>query len=96
MVASDTPPQHLGDFGDSGHPPALLLTDRVQTGAFVSLESSIPSRPSPKPSPTSLFPTNFSTFLKNRGEDATILCDCVWRVGGGYLDGLFVFKAPSR
>lgn len=63
MLASDTLPQHLGDFGDSGHP---LLTNTVQTGTFVSLESFIPSRPSPKPGPTSLFPTNFSIFFEKQ------------------------------
>lgn len=66
MLASDTPLQHLGDFGDSDHPSALLLTDRIQTGISVSLESFIPSRPSPKSSPTSLFPTNFSIFFEKQ------------------------------
>lgn len=80
MLASDTLPQHLGDFGDSGHPPALLLTNTVQTGTFVSLESFIPSRPSPKPSPTSLFPTNFSIFFE-KTELRTLqpyVIVCVW------------------
>lgn len=95
MLASDTLPQHLGDFGDSGHPPALLLTNTVQTGTFVSLESFIPSRPSPKPSPTSLFPTNFSIFFE-KTELRTLQPYVIVCGGGGYLDGLFVFKAPSR